>query len=740
MNTLQGQGYDILTTPDLLASWATELTVTGAVGNVTPVQLPMNNSTNLFVLARTSVDYSFYLLTEPLSQAVCDGDTVTFSVATGGNANLTFQWTCNGVPIPGATNSSYSLSGLLDPAAGYYACIISDGTNSLTTAAGQLIAAGIWSDQGLTYLLGNRQDYTFQSGVTYWVGSQIQLYGNTTIEAGAVLKFDWHTNSSLQIMGPLTCKGEPYYPAMLTSVDDDLVGEMVFDPKTGVPYSYEDDLPQPYTTGVPYLEMAYATSNSISNLRLSYADWGVTTPVLSGTLNVWDCQFVQCNYGIVNLVAAAGAKDSLHNVLFSQCGAAVGASTNVIDVDAEQVTADVGTFCLANSTPDTIALTNSIVLGNSVTAANVLTINVAFNPDPTNFQAAGAGNYYLAPTSPLHNAGTANISPRLQSELQGKTTYPPVVIAAGATNSGAMTFSPQARRYVSGAPDLGYYYDALDYTVADMILAGGTLAVLPGTAIGYRSDTNSDLYIGFDVQANSALISQGTPNQPNYFVDVQQVQEQAAWPVVAGILPDFFPTDPSSQPPVLSFRFTKFRLNYIPGFGNWPEPAFHFWSGFDPVPPWQEYSYNSAMVLTLQDCDLRGGQISLGQADDWYYAGSFWGTGVVGWTNNSFDSVTINLDPNCPGYTNVDLAFSACNNLFRGGHWFHLAPIPASAGNWTLTDNLFDQVDLIQGTAAPMSFHNNGYWPLSTNSLSWDLFFDLWPAGQQCHIAAGCRL
>lgn len=200
MNTLQGQGYDILTTSNLLASWATALTVTGAVGNVTPVQLPMNNCTNLLVAARTSVDYSFYLVTEPLSQEVCDGDTVTFSVETGGNTNLSYQWTLNGVAIPGATNSNYSVSGLLDPAAGYYACIISDGTNSLATAAAQLTTAWAGNDQGLTYLIGNRQNYTFKSGVTYWVGSQIQLYGNTTIEAGAVLKFDWHTNSSLQIM------------------------------------------------------------------------------------------------------------------------------------------------------------------------------------------------------------------------------------------------------------------------------------------------------------------------------------------------------------------------------------------------------------------------------------------------------------------------------------------------------------------------------------------------------------
>jgi hypothetical protein len=87
-NTSSGQSYDILTTPSLSGSWTTELVVTGAVGNITEVQVPMNNRTNLFVRARTSVAYSFYLISPPLSQDVLQRDTVTFSVETGGKARL----------------------------------------------------------------------------------------------------------------------------------------------------------------------------------------------------------------------------------------------------------------------------------------------------------------------------------------------------------------------------------------------------------------------------------------------------------------------------------------------------------------------------------------------------------------------------------------------------------------------------------------------------------------------------
>ena len=49
------------------------------------------------------------------------------------------------------------------------------------------------------------------------------------------------------------------------------------------------------------------------------------------------------------------------------------------------------------------------------------------------------------------------------------------------TISGQLTLFPQAVRYTGGAPDLGYAYDPLDYTIADMVVqGGGTIVVLPG--------------------------------------------------------------------------------------------------------------------------------------------------------------------------------------------------------------------------------------------------------------------
>ena len=720
-NTVQGQSYDVMTTPDLLASFSTELIVTGAVGTVTSVQIPMNNRTNLFVKARTSVAYSYYLVTLPMSQNVLAGDTVTFYVETGGNTNLTFQWTLNGSTISGATNSSYTIYNVQPGDAGDYTCIVSDGTNSFTTAAGTLTVETGTGDLNQMAVVSARQNYTFKSGVTYYIGDQIQFYGKTTIEAGAVIKVDWYYYAGLVIMGTLDCKGEPYYPAVITSVDDDSIGE-------GLGFSQQDGPPAPNITGVPYLELACCQSNSISNLRIAYADYGVTTPTTLRRLDVWDCQFVQCNYGVVNLVAG-DSTNTLHNVLFANCSAALGADTNAITVEAEQVTADVGDFCLAYSTPSRMALTNCIIWGSSPSASSLSSTHVELNPDGTNFVSSGAGIYYLAANSPLHQSGSAGISPRLQTELKSKTTFAPVAIAPFTQISGQITLAPHAQRYTNGAPDIGYFYDALDYTVADLQLTGGTLTVLPGTAIGFRMELYTNgfpskfgfnlywNYIGIDVRENSSLISQGMPGKPNVFVDVQQVQEQFAWPVWAGIVPDYFPTYLSDQSPTLNFRFSKFYLNYV---SYMSEPALHFWSGFDLVSG-NVWSVDSAMNFTLQDSQVRGGQINLGNPDNPDYGFGFLnydsvlGSGAVAWNNSLFDGVSINLNPTYYWYnqiTNCDLQVTAYNNLFRNSPWLIISGIPATAGNWAFRDNLFDKVQFYQDPTLPLDFDHNGYWPL----------------------------
>lgn len=403
------------------------------------------------------------------------------------------------------------------------------------------------------------------------------------------------------------------------------------------------------------------------------------------------------------------------------------------------MTADVTAFLTAQSPAYKIALTNSIIRGALGDASTVITQNVSLNPPATVFQKASYGNYYLASGSPCQGAGTTNISARLSSELRHKTTCPPMALPAFMHLSGEMTLLPQARRYTGAAPDIGFWYDALDYSVGNVSVAGGKVTVEPGTAIAVRNEylpaSDSWTSVGFYVKQGSAFISHGTPTRPNIFTAEKMVQEtpeadfsalQVLIDQYAGFwyagsvsfIPDYEPVDDTTPAPILDFRSSQFFL---------PSADYHLWSGLNEFPLFGgadiETSFDSAMYLTLQDCSVYGGRINLGSPDymslppDQVYA-----PGSVTWANTLFDRVAINLDPTFYrfGYrTNVDLAFHAYNNLFKEGLWFLIEQIPASAGNWKFTDNLFDKVDFIQNTNLPLDLAYNAYWAKQPSELFW---------------------
>jgi len=333
----------------------------------------------------------------------------------------------------------------------------------------------------------------------------------------------------------------------------------------------------------------------------------------------------------------------------------------------------------------------------------------------------------------------------LQTELQNKTTYAPIPIVAFTQISGGFTLSPQAGRYTNGAPDIGYYYDALDYSVASLIISKGNLTVLPGTAIAVRNDyfpngcpQGEGYYVnytveGIVVQQGSSIVSHGTPTKPNIFTAEKMVQEFPDTDfaeyeyyysgVTFGSLtfvPDFEFDNNYSVAPTLDFRFSKFYL---------PPNDYHIWAGLDEAGQ-IEMSSDSSMYLNLQDCQIHGGRVNLGNPDYYYYDPSqVYAAGAISLLNNSFENVSINLDPtyNEYGYgVNCDEQVVAYNNLFKGGLWLHLEPFTSSAGNWIFADNLFDHADLVQDVNEPLDYNYNGYWPLSADEITYDYNFYPW--------------
>jgi hypothetical protein len=74
------------------------------------------------------------IVTQPLSQTVIAGQSATFSVVATGTAPLRYQWRLNNSDIPGATNSTYSISNAQVGNAGTYSVLVSNGGGELLSS------------------------------------------------------------------------------------------------------------------------------------------------------------------------------------------------------------------------------------------------------------------------------------------------------------------------------------------------------------------------------------------------------------------------------------------------------------------------------------------------------------------------------------------------------------------------------------------------------------------------------
>ena len=70
---------------------------------------------------------------EPISQTVCEGDSVTFIVSATGTVPLDYQWKKNSIDIPLATNNSYTINPVSISDAGNYTCYIINSCGNVTS-------------------------------------------------------------------------------------------------------------------------------------------------------------------------------------------------------------------------------------------------------------------------------------------------------------------------------------------------------------------------------------------------------------------------------------------------------------------------------------------------------------------------------------------------------------------------------------------------------------------------------
>ncbi len=113
------------------ASFSITAVVAGDAGNydvvvTSPCSLSVTSSIAVLTVGVTSIT------THPISQAVCPGTNVSFSVVAAGTG-LTYQWRKGGINIPGATVATFTITGVVAGNAGNYDVVVTGSCGNATS-------------------------------------------------------------------------------------------------------------------------------------------------------------------------------------------------------------------------------------------------------------------------------------------------------------------------------------------------------------------------------------------------------------------------------------------------------------------------------------------------------------------------------------------------------------------------------------------------------------------------------
>jgi subtilisin family serine protease len=123
---------------------------------------------------------------QPFSQMVAAGAPITFFAAAGGSPIPTFQWQKNGINIPNATGSSYTIAHVAAGDAGSYAVVVTNGSGSVTSQSVMLSLApsrDFNADSQSDIVWGNT--VTGEHGIWLMNGSSVVNWANLPTEPTA---------------------------------------------------------------------------------------------------------------------------------------------------------------------------------------------------------------------------------------------------------------------------------------------------------------------------------------------------------------------------------------------------------------------------------------------------------------------------------------------------------------------------------------------------------------------------
>jgi len=666
------------------------------------------------------------IVSQPLSQTVFEGDSVTFTVQANGLLPLSYQWqfTAPGLAttnLTGATDPSLTLNNISPTAAGTYSVLVFNLLGSAVSSNAVLTVTN--SGEFATVLVGPRQDYRFKGDKTYYVdgtAGPVDLYGATTIEGGAVVKYATNAGATLVIRGSLVCQTTPWRPAIFTAADDDMLGWPILS-SSGTPTNFYAPIA---------LDVNSSQNIALKHVRITYAQTAIhysgdpSRDVL-GTLR--HAQILHCAAGLVSDgITNHPCQIDVANVLFSDVGKAItGArfrgSANHLTVDhcdtfvSDTTSSALGFFVTNSVFGDTTSLGDGAGLDGSNNgfytdhtppfgtggasddqSPFAPTGGVDGQGNPFLYIVNGQGAYYLRDGSPFTGAGTTNVASSLKNDFaQMTTTVPPDLLSDDINSS--TTIGPTAIRDPNAAA-LGYHYPVVDHVLMLATVNNATLNIEPGTVLALVGYPYWWANWGIRLNPGGRLNVNGLPTNHVIFAHLEGVQESP----VGDLAPDG---------PMLNWR----NLGFFSGLAApYPEVRLHY-ADFPTISAgcnahlcsldYDPESYSIISNLELDGCLLQGGWFVY---DDGGPAGRKFTL-----RNTVFDRCEVwMLDGGAYEYyfqaSACSAQVTAANNLFHQC-FMALRPVEGSS-SWSFTDNIFDYVTF---------YSNYDQWflnsPISTN-------------------------
>ncbi len=179
----------------------------------------------------TVIPYAISIETDPVSQAACAGNNVSFTVSSSNG--LYYQWVKDGMDIPGATSATLTLNGITLASAGDYYCRVSDNCVASNSASATLTVystTGCAAPSNILYIDPASFTGTISPSTNIFVSGWLQPLSCTDVEVSYLgVEIDAASSPSTIILGLYENNTLIYQtsPLSVTGGVDEVVGEMV---------------------------------------------------------------------------------------------------------------------------------------------------------------------------------------------------------------------------------------------------------------------------------------------------------------------------------------------------------------------------------------------------------------------------------------------------------------------------------------------------------------------------------